>query len=173
MLSKARWRSGLQTLHFTLPPRPKAVSWGVLRQTTHEMPIAQDELRETNPISGRPGGRLTGVGETSYGKLDLQRASEKQSQFGESFKCQVSSVKKGKTVVWAPNFTLYTSNSAEGRLYEQTQLEEFQVSSFKCKAGETDGRVLKSSYFKLYTFCLLYTSPSPRDRTRSRMPSSA
>ena len=26
---------------------------------------------------------------------------------------------------------------------------------------------------KLYSFCLLYTSPSPRDRTRSRMPSSA
>ena len=24
-----------------------------------------------------------------------------------------------------------------------------------------------------FTFCLLYTSPSPRDRTRSRMPSSA
>ena len=24
-----------------------------------------------------------------------------------------------------------------------------------------------------YTICLLYTSPSPRDRTRSRMPSSA
>ena len=26
---------------------------------------------------------------------------------------------------------------------------------------------------KLYDICLLYTSPSPRDRTRSRMPSSA
>ena len=25
----------------------------------------------------------------------------------------------------------------------------------------------------LYTFCLLYTSPSPRDRQKSRMPSSA
>ena len=25
----------------------------------------------------------------------------------------------------------------------------------------------------LNTYCLLYTSPSPRDRTRSRMPSSA
>ena len=25
----------------------------------------------------------------------------------------------------------------------------------------------------LYVACLLYTSPSPRDRTRSRMPSSA
>jgi len=28
-------------------------------------------------------------------------------------------------------------------------------------------------YFDLLSFCLLYTSPSPRDRTRSRMPSSA
>jgi len=27
--------------------------------------------------------------------------------------------------------------------------------------------------FTLYKDCLLYTSPSPRDRTRSRMPSSA
>ena len=27
--------------------------------------------------------------------------------------------------------------------------------------------------FKRFSVCLLYTSPSPRDRTRSRMPSSA
>ena len=33
------------------------------------------------------------------------------------------------------------------------------------------GRVLTS--FILFGGCLLYTSPSPRDRTRSRMPSSA
>ena len=31
---------------------------------------------------------------------------------------------------------------------------------------------LKSSD-RIYSICLLYTSPSPRDRTRSRMPSSA
>ena len=30
-----------------------------------------------------------------------------------------------------------------------------------------------SSNYALYGDCLLYTSPSPRDRTRSRMPSSA
>ena len=30
-----------------------------------------------------------------------------------------------------------------------------------------------NDYDVLYTGCLLYTSPSPRDRTRSRMPSSA
>ena len=28
-------------------------------------------------------------------------------------------------------------------------------------------------YLSSVNFCLLYTSPSPRDRTRSRMPSSA
>ena len=29
------------------------------------------------------------------------------------------------------------------------------------------------AHLKLYDHCLLYTSPSPRDHTRSRMPSSA
>ena len=44
---------------------------------------------------------------------------------------------------------------------------------------ETPKRVVKAfkEYFKGYKEdpkdCLLYTSPSPRDRTRSRMPSSA
>ena len=33
-------------------------------------------------------------------------------------------------------------------------------------------RLNKDTYWPNYT-CLLYTSPSPRDRTRSRMPSSA
>ena len=33
-------------------------------------------------------------------------------------------------------------------------------------------RAISNNYNKKY-FCLLYTSPSPRDRTRSRMPSSA
>jgi len=33
--------------------------------------------------------------------------------------------------------------------------------------------LLKATETGLEMFCLLYTSPSPRDRTRSRMPSSA
>ena len=36
-----------------------------------------------------------------------------------------------------------------------------------------DLRVLRKDPFGLFQRCLLYTSPSPRDRTRSRMPSSA
>ena len=34
-------------------------------------------------------------------------------------------------------------------------------------------RVSDTKDSALYPICLLYTSPSPRDRTRSRMPSSA
>ena len=36
----------------------------------------------------------------------------------------------------------------------------------------TEAKLLLNIKEKAYT-CLLYTSPSPRDRTRSRMPSSA
>ena len=33
--------------------------------------------------------------------------------------------------------------------------------------------ICKSLFGKAHTVCLLYTSPSPRDRQKSRMPSSA
>ena len=35
------------------------------------------------------------------------------------------------------------------------------------------GKPIEISPNRVYNCCLLYTSPSPRDRTRSRMPSSA
>ena len=35
------------------------------------------------------------------------------------------------------------------------------------------GRTPNFTETAIYSVCLLYTSPSPRDRTRSRMPSSA
>ena len=38
---------------------------------------------------------------------------------------------------------------------------------------EMDGFINQKKFFEFSSACLLYTSPSPRDRTRSRMPSSA
>ena len=38
--------------------------------------------------------------------------------------------------------------------------------------GQITEKILKQDHASM-TLCLLYTSPSPRDRTRSRMPSSA
>ena len=40
-------------------------------------------------------------------------------------------------------------------------------------AGRTDAGVHAKEQSAHFMVCLLYTSPSPRDRTRSRMPSSA
>ena len=38
---------------------------------------------------------------------------------------------------------------------------------------EIEDRKLTGKTFQVYLNCLLYTSPSPRDRQKSRMPSSA
>ena len=48
------------------------------------------------------------------------------------------------------------------------------VATHKLKVNRLPAKinVLRAQGYPIYT-CLLYTSPSPRDRTRSRMPSSA
>ena len=53
-------------------------------------------------------------------------------------------------------------------LFSKTRKEiEFFKMSFR---NSNEGNHME---WPLYQSCLLYTSPSPRDRTRSRMPSSA
>ena len=59
------------------------------------------------------------------------------------------------------------------KLLNQNELTELEVSR---EYGETDKinvRVSKSGSLPAYQVCLLYTSPSPRDLSTSRMPSSA
>ena len=54
----------------------------------------------------------------------------------------------------------------EGRLRESPHAVEMRVSTFPTLRGER-------AVIRLFNACLLYTSPSPRDATLSRMPSSA
>ena len=49
------------------------------------------------------------------------------------------------------------------------KLRKWRIEFEKSFSGHSEFALLN----KLGTTCLLYTSPSPRDRTRSRMPSSA
>ena len=50
----------------------------------------------------------------------------------------------------------------------------FRIPVFICAhQDEVDGRIVVLRKSDRSNNCLLYTSPSPRDRTRSRMPSSA
>ena len=74
--------------------------------------------------------------------------------------------------------TIQHYNEVPGRrIVEHTQLELFSVDSANTCAVECTGR---GTWCRSFNYrrgdgrcCLLYTSPSPRDRTRSRMPSSA
>ena len=62
-------------------------------------------------------------------------------------------------------FTLTRDNEAAKDLIQETL--------FRALANRDKYNVGTNIKAWLYTICLLYTSPSPRDRTRSRMPSSA
>ena len=61
------------------------------------------------------------------------------------------------------------------------EIHKQQVEWWKAKLGLSDYGVAWIAFFKgiifglltYHFFCLLYTSPSPRDRQKSRMPSSA
>ena len=64
------------------------------------------------------------------------------------------------------------SNESNGS-YEQFSLEKVSVKISLLEALDQLNEELTTKNIRPITFCLLYTSPSPRDRTRSRMPSSA
>ena len=60
----------------------------------------------------------------------------------------------------------------EGRITEiESKLAEAEIIDVTAIAAS--GRVIFGTTITLYNVCLLYTSPSPRDLSTSRMPSSA
>ena len=57
--------------------------------------------------------------------------------------------------------------------YEYTVREDILMAMEELDLPQSRAAALLASPSPLADVCLLYTSPSPRDRTRSRMPSSA
>ena len=55
----------------------------------------------------------------------------------------------------------------------ENEIDEMNSNLSELKSFILPGGSMESAYLHLARTCLLYTSPSPRDRTRSRMPSSA
>ena len=68
----------------------------------------------------------------------------------------------------------------EGRSAMQSSVDHLKSELTKVRTGKASASLVKDIMVDYYgtptplaQVCLLYTSPSPRDRTRSRMPSSA
>ena len=66
----------------------------------------------------------------------------------------------------------FVENNAYSQKQTVTTTPFRQISDIK-KAGQLIIGMTKADYPPWYSGCLLYTSPSPRDRQKSRMPSSA
>ena len=65
-----------------------------------------------------------------------------------------------------PNFLVIMVDQLNGTLFPDGPADWLHTPNLKRLASNS------TKFRNAYT-CLLYTSPSPRDRTRSRMPSSA
>ena len=64
--------------------------------------------------------------------------------------------------------------STKRKPFEPIELgEQRQIDPLDFPTYNTDGTLWEAGEYPNDKPCLLYTSPSPRDRTRSRMPSSA
>ena len=76
------------------------------------------------------------------------------------------------------SFTYVSRNTGKEELVNLNEnqlnsLREFFVERFVDNMETSDLVQYVTDDMQRYMDCLLYTSPSPRDRTRSRMPSSA
>ena len=89
--------------------------------------------------------------------IEIDVLDEKFQAFAKDFakfRSSVEGLKKIDPLPWSQKMTKQVDAQIKGVKDLVTQLKNFE-------------KISKDN------FCLLYTSPSPRDRTRSRMPSSA
>src|SRR5665811_952918 len=98
-------------------------------------------------------------------------------------KSKVEKLSSGQVTIYEPGLEkIFVRNEKEGRLHFTTSLEEgikdakiifLALPTPPDGDGNADLKYVLGVAKDMGRFCLLYTSPSPRDRTRSRMPSSA
>ena len=86
-------------------------------------------------------------------------------------------IQAGSRVVYRQLYSAEASQLESFLADVEDDLNEVRVQKVSDIEGQLGNSVNESSQFAnlaaLFTICLLYTSPSPRDATLSRMPSSA
>ena len=107
--------------------------------------------------------------------MSLRRPAKEQP---ETFEFNSSSLEAARTIV--SNYPEGKQQSAVMALLYIAQRQNnnwIPLAAMKYIAKFLDMPYIKvyevATFYTMYNFCLLYTSPSPRDMRRSRMPSSA
>ena len=72
-----------------------------------------------------------------------------------------------------PEFTCTIANLTGFEVDQEGVIKEPSLAFGSIKSFTSSDSGFSNGKYAAVTTCLLYTSPSPRDRTRSRMPSSA
>ena len=114
-------------------------------------------------------------------KNSFELAAKRLSADFLSFHPSSSSLSKGETYLdtaltycsMGSNILIIGHSSNNSPLEIEKNLDFFGFKTSVLSAGDGFNSHPSQGLLDLYTFCLLYTSPSPRDRVRSRMPSSA
>ena len=91
---------------------------------------------------------------------------------GKRSKISWSQVETGSAITWKYPSCLLLGEESVGEFYSVALTNNLQQADTGTKMIHI-GPKTKSTIVSKGISCLLYTSPSPRDRTRSRMPSSA
>ena len=155
-------------------------------QAVHDVVVAMRANRRSGTANTKTRGEVAWSGKKPF----RQKGTGNARQGGNA-----SPLHRGGGVVFGPRPRDYSKNvnqktkkrafstAVSDRISSEDVLvvDEFKVDEIKTKtfvskltdiAGTLNCLVI-SNNFTANTYCLLYTSPSPRDRTRSRMPSSA
>ena len=156
--------------------------------------VTQNERRGVNiRLNGSGGTRDRENGNSIFDPIQLTISDNEISSNGEEgiYYRADSDVNQGRTVLLTNTFVanfLGTGNAANDRpqvpgFYDPNigfAAPAFQALNVGSVNGNTaflgtaaDGETAYLNLNTVQNSCLLYTSPSPRDRTRSRMPSSA
>ena len=77
------------------------------------------------------------------------------------------------TLVWFVHDKDIYKRLKYNETFHQSSISKLNIDSYSSDITITQGSSFRVKYYGDNSICLLYTSPSPRDRQKSRMPSSA
>ena len=144
----------------------------IQRYTAADLPTLFDKITKNSIGMDSYFDSFWNTTQTNYPPYNLIHLSNEESRL----EIAIAGFKKDDVKVYTEYGKIYVEASKEKSEDDGTYVHQgLAQRSFQRAWTLSDDTEVRSVEFNdgLLSICLLYTSPSPRDRTRSRMPSSA